>query len=54
MCVFLQIDYPAFSKDFYVEHPEISGLSQPEVKDTRKKLGVRVSFSFDLYHMTIT
>lgn len=38
-----EIDYPAFSKDFYVEHPEISALSQQEVKDTCKKLGVRVT-----------
>ena len=39
----LQIDYPQFEKNFYIEHGEISKLTAHEVQELRKKLAVKVS-----------
>jgi len=38
-----EIDYPAFEKNFYIQHEEISKLTAHEVQDLRRKLGVKVS-----------
>ena len=38
-----QIDYPFFSRDFYQEHSDITALTQQEVKDIKKKMGIKVS-----------
>ena len=38
-----QIDYPSFGRDFYEEHSEISALTAAEVRDLRKKTGLRVN-----------
>lgn len=38
-----EIDYPAFEKNFYIEHEEISKLNAHEVQELRKKLGMKVS-----------
>lgn len=40
----LQIDYPQFEKNFYIEHEEISKLTAHEVQELRKKLAVKVIF----------
>ena len=40
----LQIDYPQFEKNFYIEHEEISKLTAHEVQELRKKLAVKVTF----------
>jgi len=39
-----QIDYPSFGRDFYEEHSEISVLTAAEVRDLRKKMGLRVNY----------
>ncbi|PIN05304.1 ATP-dependent RNA helicase [Handroanthus impetiginosus] len=41
------IDYEPFNKDFYEEKPSISGMSEQEVAEYRKSLGIRVS-GFDV------
>ena len=38
-----QIDYPAFTRDFYIEHDEISTLTSAEVRDLRSKMGLKVT-----------
>ncbi|KAL9967663.1 hypothetical protein ACROYT_G025930 [Oculina patagonica] len=38
-----EIDYPTFEKNFYFEHEEIAKLTEHEVQDLRKKLGMKVS-----------
>jgi len=38
------IDYPSFGRDFYEEHSEISALTAAEVRDLRKKMGLRVNY----------
>ena len=38
----LQIDYMAFSKNFYIEHEEISKLTSHEVQELRRKLALKV------------
>ncbi|PKA62317.1 DEAD-box ATP-dependent RNA helicase 24 [Apostasia shenzhenica] len=42
-----EIDYEAFSKDFYEEKPSISGMSEQDVTEYRKTLAIRVS-GFDV------
>ncbi|KAA0183756.1 ATP-dependent RNA helicase DDX42 [Fasciolopsis buskii] len=37
------INYPPFAKNFYVEHKDISQLSESQVEELRQKLGLRVS-----------
>ncbi len=36
------MDYPAFNRNFYEEHTDISSLDGPAVSELRKKLGVKV------------
>lgn len=38
-----EIDYPIFEKNFYIEHEEIAKLTEREVQDLRRKLGMKVS-----------
>lgn len=38
-----EIDYMAFSKNFYIEHEEISKLTSHEVQELRRKLALKVS-----------
>lgn len=38
----IQIDYPVFEKNFYIEHDEIAKLTEREVQDLRRKLGMKV------------
>lgn len=38
-----EIDYPSFTKNFYIEHENIKNLSDGEVKSLRAKLGIKVS-----------
>lgn len=40
--VSFQIDYPIFEKNFYIEHEEIARLTEREVQDLRRKLGMKV------------
>ncbi|KAL8170352.1 hypothetical protein V2J09_022156 [Rumex salicifolius] len=42
-----EMDYEPFNKDFYEEKPSISGMSEQDVDDYRKSLGIRVS-GFDV------
>ncbi|KAI3414409.1 uncharacterized protein J3R85_016415 [Psidium guajava] len=42
-----EIDYEPFNKDFYEEKESISGMSEQDVADYRKSLGIRVS-GFDV------
>ncbi len=37
------IEYESFEKNFYNEHDEIKGLSNAQVDDLRKALGIKVS-----------
>lgn len=41
------IDYEPFNKDFYEEKPSISGMSEQDVGEYQKRLGIRVS-GFDV------
>ncbi|MQL78552.1 hypothetical protein Taro_010984 [Colocasia esculenta] len=41
------IDYEPFNKDFYEEKPSISGMSEQDVTEYKKSLGIRVS-GFDV------
>ncbi|KAK3034627.1 hypothetical protein RJ639_033582 [Escallonia herrerae] len=41
------IDYEPFNKDFYEEKPTISGMSEQDVAEYRKSLGIRVT-GFDV------
>ena len=43
VCTHSQIDYPSFERNFYEQHSEISVLSPAEVRDLRKKMGLRVN-----------
>ena len=36
-----QIEYQAFEKSFYTEHPDIVGLSPIQIIDLQQKLGIR-------------
>lgn len=38
----LQIDYPSFEKNFYIEHEEIAKLPNQDVNELKKKLGIKV------------
>ena len=38
-----EVNYDAFEKNFYAEHPDIAGLTNIQVIDLQRKLGVRVS-----------
>ena len=38
------IEYENFEKNFYEEHEEIKNLSQQEVDELRKTLGIKVDF----------
>lgn len=38
-----EIDYPPFEKNFYIEHTEIAKLTNQDVQDLRRKLGMKVS-----------
>uniref|UniRef100_A0A665TIV6 ATP-dependent RNA helicase DDX42 n=1 Tax=Echeneis naucrates TaxID=173247 RepID=A0A665TIV6_ECHNA len=42
-CSLSQIDYPAFEKNFYNEHEELSSLTGTQVLELRQKLNLRVS-----------
>ena len=42
--VLLQIDYPPFEKNFYIEHTEIAKLTNQDVQDLRRKLGMKVGY----------
>ena len=39
-----QIEYAAFEKNFYTEHGEITKLSEQEVQNLRKTLGIKVRY----------
>ena len=39
-----QIDYPAFEKNFYIEHDDIVKLSPQELNELRKTLGIKVQY----------
>jgi hypothetical protein len=41
------IEYENFEKNFYDEHEEIKNLSQSEVDELRKTLGIKVNFHLD-------
>ena len=38
-----QIEYPSFNRNFYEEHSNISSLSGGELRELKKKLGLKVS-----------
>ena len=40
-----QIEYQAFEKSFYTEHPDIVGLSPIQIIDLQQKLGIRYVLS---------
>ena len=40
-----QIEYQAFEKSFYTEHPDIVGLSPIQIIDLQQKLGIRYVFN---------
>ncbi len=42
-CDHSAIDYPSFNRNFYIEHAEITALSNSEVKELKRKLGLKVS-----------
>ena len=52
VCLFVvvQIDYASFGKDFYVEHEDIAKLTDQEVRDLKRKLGLKVSRNPFLSH----
>ena len=40
--VYMQIEYSSFNRDFYEEHSDIASLSNQEVVELKKKLGLKV------------
>ena len=43
MMLLLQIDYGSFGKYFYEEHEDITKLTEQEVRELKKKLGLKVN-----------
>lgn len=42
------IEYQDFSKNFYEEHEEIKMLSEQQVEELRKKLGIKVCVKYHI------
>lgn len=43
LLLLMQIDYPPFEKNFYIEHEELSSLNGTQTMELRQKLNLRVS-----------
>ncbi len=42
-CDHSAIDYPSFNRNFYIEHADITALSNLEVKELKRTLGLKVN-----------